>query len=70
VNDYFFNFVALPDLINNIQPFKYFSEAGMLPVEMFRIGTAVADKKLRSACVSSRVSHRKDTSVVVLIIAG
>jgi len=42
----FFNFIALPDSINNFQPFNYFSKAGMMAVEMSCLPPAVTNKKL------------------------
>ena len=47
--DYFFN---------NIQAFINFPEASMLPVKMFGIVAAMADKKLRSSCISASMCHR------------
>ena len=47
MNYNFFNFITLPDCINNLKPFIYFSKAGMLSVEMLGIVSAVADEELR-----------------------
>ena len=67
-NDNFFDFITLLDCINNIQPLVNFTEAGMFTIKVTGISPAVADKKLRTAGIFSRMCHRKYATIVILVI--
>jgi hypothetical protein len=57
VNYNLFDFIPLTYIINNIEPLKYFPEAGMLSVKVFCIGAAVAYKELGSPGIPASMSH-------------
>ena len=69
-NHYFFDFVTLTDGVDYLKSFHHFTEAGMFAIQMAGIVPAVADEKLGSAGVSSRMGHGKDTPIVVLVVTG
>ena len=53
----FFNFIACPDKINHFKSFVYFSEAGVLTIEVACIISAMANEKLGTSGISSGMSH-------------
>lgn len=65
----FIDFVAGPDQVNHFKTFVHFSETGVIAVEVAGVLTAMADKELRSAGVSSGMGHGEYATVVVLVIA-
>jgi len=54
---YFFNYISLTDIIDNIKTFINFPETGMYAVEVAGIGAAVADKKLGTTGIFTGMSH-------------
>jgi hypothetical protein len=58
---YFIDFVAFLYFVNNLHSFKDFAKAGMLPVEMLCIGSAMADKELGTPGISAGMGHQKHT---------
>jgi hypothetical protein len=70
VNDDLGHLIPLPDGIDYVQAFHHPSKAGMVTVEVRRVFAAVANEKLRTARITSGVSHGKHAPVVVLITAG
>ena len=49
------------------EAFYHFAKASVVFVQMSGIVTAMANEKLRSSCISAGVSHRKYSSIVVLV---
>ena len=69
-DDHFGHFIALADGVNHLQSFHHPTEAGMVSIQMGSIVSAVTHKKLGPTCISSGMSHGKNTSVVELVATG
>lgn len=69
VDDHRLNLIALTDIVDHIQAFHHFAEAGVVAIKVGGIVAAVADEELRPPGVPSGVGHRQYATVVVLIAA-
>ena len=56
-DDYLVHSVTLLNLVNDIQPFDYFTETGMIAIQVRSVVSAVANKELRSASIFTCMSH-------------
>src|SRR5690606_22819351 len=61
--------IPLAYSIQCFQSFNHFSENCMISVKVCCVFTTVANEKLRSSCISTGVCHRKNASVVKLIVS-
>lgn len=61
------NLVPGLDRIDHLKPLDHLAEAGVVPVEVCGVLSAVADEELRSAGVAARVGHREHATIVALI---
>ena len=70
VDDYnFVHYIALFDLVDDINAFEYFSKDRMIAIQVFCVVAAVADKELGATGIASGMGHGEDPFVVVLILA-
>src|SRR5690606_16553510 len=69
VHDYLFYFIACFDLVYHFNSFHHFTKASVISIEVLRVFPVVTDEKLRTPGVSSRMCHRKNSSVMVLVVA-
>ena len=56
-DDNFLNHIPLMNGVDNVEAIEYPAKAGMVPVEVSRIVSAVADEELRASGVSPGMSH-------------
>src|SRR5690606_29788359 len=60
--------VTLTDVVNYVNILYYLSKTSMIAVKMSGVITAMTDEKLRTTGITSCVSHRKHSTVMILII--
>jgi hypothetical protein len=69
-NYHLFNFIPLTNRIDNFQALINLAKTSMLTVEMLGMFSVEANEKLRPAGISSCMSHRQYTAIVILVSAG
>ena len=69
-DDDFFDDVTLTDGVDDFQSLVYFTEAGVVAIQMSGVAPVVADEELGASGVSTRVGHGEYSSVVTLVAPG
>jgi hypothetical protein len=68
LDKHFQDLIPLANIIDHIEAFHHFAEAGMVAIQVGRILAAVANEELGATRITAGMCHREHPPVVILII--